>query len=208
MHHGGQELLGVGVVLAQLAAAVGMHEAVDAVHPVAVGFLRQALQGLGRAVDTADGVDNPHLVADADLAVLPAVAHEGGFPVQGQLAGYRLVGVVQHAGQVGFDVMGVHPHPRVDGRRGVADGEGVLDDVGPFGDLAQGELVARGNILRQGHAQAGLSLFQGLQGDAHVVFLIDADKSGHPFSLRFTAGWAGFCFINYKRKRGFRQSST
>ena len=69
----------------------------------------------------------------------------------------------------------------------VYDPESILDDVRPFGDLAQGKLVARRNILRQGDPQAGFPLFQGFQGDADVVFLIDADKSRHPVHLRFTA---------------------
>ena len=111
-HHRGEQLLGVPVILAELAASVGVDEAVNAVHAVAVGRLRHALKRLGRAVDAADGVHNPDLVADAHAAVLAHIALERGLAIHGHGAGMRVIAVFQQAGEVGLDVVGVHPASR------------------------------------------------------------------------------------------------
>jgi len=112
VHHRGEQLLGVPVILAELAASVGVDEAVNAVYAVAVGRLRHALKRLGRTVDAADGVHNPDLVADAHAAVLAHIALERGLAIHGHGAGMRVIAVFQQAGEVGLDVVGVHPASR------------------------------------------------------------------------------------------------
>ena len=73
-NHRREELLRVFMVFAQLTASVGMNEAVDAVYAVTVSLLRHALERFGGSVDTADGIYNPDLVADADAPILADVA--------------------------------------------------------------------------------------------------------------------------------------
>ena len=95
--HGCQKLLGVFVVVPQLGTAVGMNKAVDAVHAVSIGLLRKFFQSFGGAVDAADGIDNPDLITDTNLAVFPHISHEGRGPVLRKCTGMRIVGVLKNA---------------------------------------------------------------------------------------------------------------
>ena len=167
------------MVFAQLTASVGMNEAVDAVHAVAVSLLRHALERFGGSVDTADGIYNPDLVADADAPILADVAFKRRAAVERHGARVRMIAVFQQTGKVGLDVMGVYPAARRNGQGRMTDGKAVFDDVLVFGDVGERELMPRGDILKQGNAQHGFAGFQRFERDGDVVAGLNADESAH-----------------------------
>ena len=127
----GQQLAGLSVVMAGLAAAEGVGEGVQTLDAAGDEVLIVRHDLLGDVVDTADGGDDPDLVADGSAAVLAAEAHKG---LRGRLGqrsqiGGGVVAVLHLTGKVGVDVVGVHPSARLGVGGGVADGEAILDDV-------------------------------------------------------------------------------
>ena len=58
-------------------------------------------------------------------------------------------------------------------------GKAYFDDVGPLGNIAQGELMAGGNGFPQRHAQADLALAQRLDGHGDIVARGDFDPLAH-----------------------------
>ena len=133
------------VVVAELGAAVGMLER-DSV----AGRRKTAAE----VVDAADGRDHPDVVADADLSVGAAVAHEragvGGFLHRLEL---RFVRVLQQIAEIGCDVVRVHVVALGDVARGMSDGHAVLDYVLAVLEVAQGVLVS---VLADLHVVVGM----------------------------------------------------
>ncbi len=85
-----------------------------------------------------------------------------------------MVAVLDLAGQVGLDIVGVHPGAGHGVSGGMADGETVLDDVLACLDGSDGHFVALGDILNSGdggviHGDSG-ALGDGVQGNDHVIF--------------------------------------
>src|SRR6267154_1315786 len=72
----GEGPLGVAEVVAELAASVGVREAVDAVNASLEPRRALARNALCRMVHAADRVEDPHLVARPDAAVGAPISHE------------------------------------------------------------------------------------------------------------------------------------
>ena len=187
-HQSSQQLAGLRMVMAGLAAAEGMGEGVQAFDGAGDQILVVGNDLLGDVVDAAHGGDDPNLVADGGAAVLAAEAHEGlrldlG---QGSQIGRRVVAVLHLAGQVGVYVVGVHPGARLGICGGVADGEAVLDDVLTVLDGLDGHLVTLRDILQSGHGKAvhfhQRALGNGVQGNDHVVDGADMNCLRHSCS--------------------------
>ena len=178
-----QQLAGLGMVMAGLGAAEGMGEGVQAVDGAGDQILVVPHEGFGAVVDAADGGDDPDLVADGGTAVLAAVAHESLRGRRDQWMYVGMVAVLDLAGQVGLDVVGVHPGAGHGVSGGMADGEAVLDDILACLDGSDGHLVALGDILNSGdggviHGDSG-ALGDGVQGNDHVIFGVDLNSDGH-----------------------------
>ena len=170
-----QQLAGLGMVVAGLAAAKRMGESVQALDAAGDEVLVIGDHLLGDVVDTADGGDDPDLVADGSAAVLAAEAHKGLRGRLGQRSQIRrgVVAVLHLTGQVGVDVVGVHPGARLGICGGMADGEAVLDDVLAVPDGLHGHLVALRDIFQRGNGQAvhlhQRALGDGVQRDHNIV---------------------------------------
>ena len=89
---GGQQLAGLGMIGASLAAPIGVGEGIQAINAAAYQVLVVGHQLLGHIVDAAHGGDDPDLIADRGPAVLAAVALEGLGRDRGDLRHGRLVG--------------------------------------------------------------------------------------------------------------------
>ena len=184
----GQQLAGLRMVMTGLAAAEGVGEGVEALDGAGDEVLIVGHHLLGDVVDTADGGDDPDLVADGGAAILAAEAHEGlGLHLgqRGQIGG-GVIAVFHLTGEVGVDIVGVHPGTRLGVGGGVADGEAVLDDVLAVLDGLDGHLVALRDVLQRGdgkavHLDEG-TLGNGMQSDNDVVDGADMDRLRHSFS--------------------------
>ena len=184
-HQRGQQSAGLGMVGAGLAAAEGMGEGVQPLDAAGDQILIFLHQGLGAVVDAAHGGDDPDLVAHGGPAVGAAVAptgfrlHRGG---RGQFGG---IGVLDLAGKVGLDVVGVHPGAGGGVGGGMADGKAVLDDVLPRPDGPDGHLVALGDVLGGGDGQAQVghchrgALGNRAQRHDHIVGRVDVNGQRH-----------------------------
>src|SRR2546423_6918366 len=130
-HETGEDALGVPQVVAQLAAAVRMGEAVHPVDGWLAGEAGRPLVGdpLGRAVHAPHRVEDPQLVARADAAVGAPIAHELGLRpriVWGSLRDKTtqslrepqtirgLVPVLHGPLEAGLPVVRMHPGPASD----------------------------------------------------------------------------------------------
>ena len=194
---GGQQLAGLCVVMAGLAAAEGMGEGVEALDGAGDEVLIVGHHLLGDVVDTADGGDDPDLVADGGAAILAAEAHKGlrSRLGQGSQIGGGVVAVLHLTGKVGVDIVGVHPGARLGIGGGVADGEAVFDDVLAVLDGLHGHFMALGNILQRSDGKAVYlhqsALGDGMQRDNDVVDGADVNCLRHSFSpctLKSTKG--------------------
>ena len=187
---GRQQLAGLGVVMAGLAAPEGVREGVQAVDAAGDQILVILHHLLGVLVDTAHHRDDPDLVADGRPAVLAAEAHKGlGLhPGQGGQIGGGVIGILHLAREVGLDVVGVHPAAGLGVLGGMADGETVFDDVLPCLDGLDRHLMALGDIFQGGHRQAvglhQLPLGDGVQRDHYVVDGADMNCLRHSSSPR------------------------
>src|SRR6185312_9122033 len=114
-------------------------------------------QAFGGARHAADRAQYPDLVANADSAIRPAIAHEGSGHGRLHLYRLRLVDIVLGARQGGDHVVGVDVVARGDRLRRLADNEAVLVHLFAFGDGAHGDLVALRYIAR--HFQAHTARF-------------------------------------------------
>ena len=130
-HQRSQQLAGLCMVVAGLAAAEGMGEGVQALDGAGDQILIVGNDLLGDVVDAAHGGDDPDLIADGGTAVLAAEAHKGLRLDLGQGSQIRggVVAVLYLTGQVGVHVVGVHPAAGSGICGGVADGKAVLDHV-------------------------------------------------------------------------------
>ena len=185
-HQRGQQLAGLRVVMTGLGAAERMGKRIQAVDAAGDEILIIAHQRLGAVVDAADGGDDPDFVADSGAAILAAVAHKGLGCNRGQRMHVGVVAVLNLAGEVRVDVVGVHPGTGHGVRRGMADGKAILDDVFPLFDGNNGHLVALGDILDGGDGgvidRDGRALGDGMQGDDDVIFGVDLNGDGHKMS--------------------------
>ena len=184
----GQQLAGLRMVMTGLAAAEGVGEGVEALNGTGDEVLIVGHHLLGDVVDTADGGDDPDLVADGGAAILAAEAHEGlGLHLgqRGQIGG-GVIAVFYLTGEVGVDIVGVHPGTRLSVGGGVADGEAVLDDVLAVLDGLDSHLMALRDVLQRGNGKAVHldegTLGNGMQSDNDVVDGADMDRLRHSFS--------------------------
>ena len=150
-HHVAQDFLGILVVVAQLGATIVMRVGHDGIHAATAGLFAQVFSQLvGNAVYAAHSGDDPYLVADTYITVFAAIAFEGQFPVCNVQAGvYRIVGVVQQAGQVGLDIVFVHPVTLLPGFACMSDGVSVFDDVFAFSQIFQCKFMSGGYVFVQ-----------------------------------------------------------
>jgi len=190
-----------------------MGEGVQAVDRTSDKVLVIAHEGFSAVVDAADRGDDPDLVADGGAAVLAAVAHESLRCSRGQGVHIGMVAVLDLTGEVGLDVVGVHPGAGHGVGGGMADGEAVLDDVFALFDGGNGHLVALGDILHSGNGgvlngNSG-ALGDGVQGDNHVILGVDLNGDRHnkrsPLPLnqnrgrRASSGPSGVFFVRLLR---------
>ena len=188
MDDAGQDLSGVLLVVAHLGTSVGVVEAEDILHAfvdIAQGeaLLCLHFHALDHGIHAAHGGQDPDVVPDAGLPVLPAVAAEGHVLRGRHHRDIRLIPVFQLVAQGRADVVDVDPGALRDILLGIADAEAVLDDGLPLFDILQGEFVGLGNILDQGdflavHAQ-DRALGQRMKRHRDLVFMIDLNKIQH-----------------------------
>ena len=184
----GQQLAGLGMVVAGLAAAKRMGKGIQALNGAGDQILVVVHHLLGDVVDTADRGNDPDLVADGGTAILAAEAHKGlrlhlG---QGGQVGGGVIAVLHLTGQVGVDIVGVHPGARLGIGGGMTDGETVLDDIFTVLDGLYCHLVALRDILQRGHGKAvhlhQSALGNGVQCNHHVVKGADMNRLRHSYS--------------------------
>ena len=103
-------------------------------------ILRSCLlaQTLGTFLDDTihapDGRNDPHLVADTDLSVLAAVAHEGTFLI-GDVEHhvFRMILIAEQSSKVGLDIVLIHPAAGFLRLARMADRKTVFDNILAFG---------------------------------------------------------------------------
>ena len=187
-HQRSQQLAGLCMVVAGLAAAEGMGEGVQALDGAGDQILIVGNDLLGDVVDAAHGGDDPDLIADGGTAVLAAEAHKGLRLDLGQGSQIRggVVAVLYLTGQVGVHVVGVHPAAGSGICGGVANGKAVLDHVLTVLDGLHGHLVALRNVLQSSHRKTvhfhQRALGNGVQGNDHVVDGADMNCLRHSCS--------------------------
>ena len=103
----GKYLPGILMIVTELGAAVVMRisdNRIDASH-LTGNFLREPFNKLrDNAVDTAYSRDGPDLVANSDLSVRAAKAHECPFFLGGRyLYQRRLICIIQNSGEIGLN---------------------------------------------------------------------------------------------------------
>ena len=171
-HQAGEGALRVPEIVAELAAAVGMRETVDPVDrspPSPPGEPLRSLprNPLGRVVDAADRVEDPHLVARADPAGPAAVAAEErgtrnaevgtavprfAFRLPRSVKG--LIPILHQPLEARFQIVSVHPGTGRDRRGHLPDREAVFHDRLARLERPKRDLVARGNVLAEHDALA------------------------------------------------------
>lgn len=170
-----QQLAGLGMVVAGLAAAKRMGEGVQTLDAAGDEVLVIGDHLLGDVVDTADGGDDPDLVADGSAAVLAAEAHKGLRGRLGQRSQIRcgVVAVLHLTGQVGVNVVGVHPGARLGICSGMADGKPYLMTFSPFRMGFTAILWPLRDVFQRGDGQAvhlhQRALGDGVQRDHNIV---------------------------------------
>ena len=163
---------------------MGIDPHVVQVRAVAFG-LHARRDGLRLTVHAADRRHDPQFVADTHRAVLAQITHHLAF-ARGvaDFVDLRRVAVLQVVAQIGFQVVRMNPSAGRDSRRRVTDRIAVFHDVLAFGQIAQGEFMAPGDIFAQRHGDTlDVERFTGMQivrqGDRHVVRSIDFQKAFH-----------------------------
>ena len=187
-HQRSQQLAGLCVVVAGLAAAEGMGEGVQTLDGAGDQILIVGNHLLGDIVHAAHGGDDPDLVADGGAAVLTAEAHKGlrlDLRQRSQIRG-GVIAVLHLAGQVGVHVVGVHPGAGGGVCSGMTDGEAVLDDVLAVLNGLDCHLVTLRDILQCGDGKAvhlhQRALGNGVQGNDHIVDGADMNCLRHSCS--------------------------
>ena len=178
----GEDPAGVAEVVAELRAAVGMGEGVDAIDRAAGPdelLRREVGDALAGDVDAGDRVDDPDLVAGRRAAIGTAVAEEGGnFTRGGRGSTGSLVFQLGVLAQAAADLVDVDVLAGGDVRGGDPDREAVLDHRLTRGDRPQRRLVAGGDVGEDELAFAG-SRGDGLRGDGDIVVGVDVDEEFH-----------------------------
>src|SRR4029450_4602393 len=122
----GEDGSGAGEVVAELRAAEGMDESVDAVDATRMATGRSFGDLPGGAGNASDRGDDPDLVAGADAAVGPAIALELCFPAGSGRQGLGPVEIVAGALQRGCEIVAVDMIARCDGAGRPADRKAEL----------------------------------------------------------------------------------
>ena len=127
---------------------------VDGVDALAACLLAQEVdQSLGNAVDAAYCGYNPNLVANTDIAVLAAIAHERAIlALDAQFLVDGMISVVQRSREISLQIVFVHPIAGFQILTGMADGIAVLDDVLTLLHVLDEYLVSCRCILIDGDA--------------------------------------------------------
>ena len=139
----------MGLVIAELGAAVWMAVGVNAVDVFRLKLLGCLFDGPSDAVDAADSWDNPHFVADACRAVGTLVAEKFVGLVRRQFLTvglFRFISIMQQITELALDVMRMDPGADRNVLFGRADGKSVFDDVLALGNRSNGDFVACRNI--------------------------------------------------------------
>ena len=178
-HHVAQYLSGILVVVAQLRAAIVVRIGHDGIHTFTAGLGTQGFGQLaGNSVHTAYGRYNPDFVAYAGVAIPASVTFEGQLAVGDVQIGLDGgIGIFQQPGQVGSDVVLVHPVALLACLAGMPDGVAVFDDVLSTGQVFQRKLVAGRDVFVQRNALSFdvylLACRQGKDGYGNIVCRID-----------------------------------
>jgi len=148
-----KQLLRIDQIVAELRAAEGMIEGVDAIDGAAaqllVGEIGNARRGV---VHTADGIDDPDFIANAHRAIGTAVALKGSGLGGGRgfvRRGFE-VAALQAGGHGADQVMRVNVLTGANILAGYADGVAILDDGFSGAKVAESNLVSRLNIGQGG----------------------------------------------------------
>ncbi len=156
----GEDLTCMLLIVAHLGAAVRVGEGDDALHAAGNQRLASLLNGLGHIVDTAYGGDDPDLVPDADLAVLPAIALEEALFPGRERAEVPIIGIGKQLSETRLHVVGVDPGACPDLCGGNTDGIAVLYNRSACRDVLQCKFVSLGDVLNESDLGAVLQLDQ------------------------------------------------
>ena len=176
-----QKSSGLGVVMTGLGASEGMGKCVQSVDASLDQVLIVADQSLGNIVDTADGRDDPDLIADRRSSVFSPVTHEGLGLKRYDAGNSGVIGVLHLALEVGHHVVGVNPLAGFDILGGVPDGQAVFHDHVAFCDVLKSHLVALRDLLhRCGTAESG-ACGRGMEGNCYIINVVDLNKYRHGY---------------------------
>ena len=171
-----KNLLGIVMIFSKLRTSERMHKGVDSVHLISIQLSSFTSQGLRGTVDAADRIDDPDLIADADIAVFTNITVEGSFlafrkiRIRSQI---RLIGIFQGSGQIGLDIVRMDPgtHRNIGDR--MSDRKAVFDDILTTGDILDSNLMSLGDFLQSSNAVTiGSNDSSGrndLQSDKYIV---------------------------------------
>ena len=118
---------GVFLIVAHLRASVRVGEGNNLLHTacdVSIGLLCDSLCHI---VDTANGGNDPDLIAHTHLAVGPYKALKESLPLHRLLHLHRLVGILQQVAQTGLKIVHVDPLALAHGHLHRANGTAVFD---------------------------------------------------------------------------------
>ena len=147
MNHITQNLLGVLVVITKLGAAVVMRESEDVIR---ARLLAQTFGTfLDDTIDATYSRNDPYFVADTHLPVLAAIAHEGTFlvrDIENNVLGVILIR--EQSGEVGLDIVLVHPTADFLSLASMSDGETVLDNILTLSKVTDGYLMPGRDVFK------------------------------------------------------------
>ena len=157
-HQRAQQPLRVGVVLAQLAAAVGMGECVNRRAALGRGPVRNPPGGL---IHAAHQRQHPDFVPDSHPAIRSGVALKGARKSRGGMQRRRGINIILFAAESSMQIMAVHPIAGPDIPAGHADGLAIFDYRLALGNIPQRLFMPGGDfaLIRQGHGH----VIQGMQ---------------------------------------------
>ena len=138
-HHVLQHGAGIDVIVAKLRAAVGVAEEENAVSSFGIKSLfQETVLDLPRnAVDTADGRQNPQLIAHADISVGTAVnLHIAIRRLYFRSLKIGLITVLIQIAEVSPGIVGMNMLTRRDVHQRMADRQTIFDDVLPLRNIA------------------------------------------------------------------------
>ena len=152
---------------------------VDVIHTLLMRFALQLFhEPFGDAIHAADGRHHPDLITHTDVAVLTNITLKGAVLfLNAKFLVYRIVCVFECAGQIGLQVVLVHPVAGLQILTGVTDGIAIFDDVFSLFHVLDQYLVTCWCVLFDGNLLTvhldNLSFFLRLQTDHYAICRIN-----------------------------------